>query len=116
MQEAELKLRPDIVVSTPGRLIDHVRNTPCFNMDGVEVLVLDEADRMLEEVCPSLLAGIIQELFIDIFFLVFLRSGFPSRTRRNYSSCSSIASNASLLCYRYRISVQSFEAIDEQTC
>lgn len=49
-QEAELKLRPDVVVSTPGRLIDHVRNTPCFNMDGVEVLVLDEADRMLEEV------------------------------------------------------------------
>ncbi|KAK4705521.1 ATP-dependent RNA helicase DDX27, partial [Phenoliferia sp. Uapishka_3] len=48
-QEAELKLRPDVVVSTPGRLIDHVRNTPCFNMDGVEVLVLDEADRMLEE-------------------------------------------------------------------
>lgn len=51
VQEAELKQRPDIVVSTPGRLIDHVRNTPCFTMDGVEVLVLDEADRMLEEVC-----------------------------------------------------------------
>ncbi|GAA6013332.1 hypothetical protein JCM11491_006357 [Sporobolomyces phaffii] len=49
VQEAELKQRPDIVVSTPGRLIDHVRNTPCFTMDGVEVLVLDEADRMLEE-------------------------------------------------------------------
>ncbi|GAA5898184.1 hypothetical protein JCM8208_000174 [Rhodotorula glutinis] len=49
VQEAELKTRPDIVVSTPGRLIDHVRNTPCFTMDGVEVLVLDEADRMLEE-------------------------------------------------------------------
>jgi hypothetical protein len=28
VQEAELKQRPDIVVSTPGRLIDHVRNTP----------------------------------------------------------------------------------------
>lgn len=49
VQESELKQRPDIVVSTPGRLIDHVRNTPCFSMDGVEVLVLDEADRMLEE-------------------------------------------------------------------
>ncbi|BGP36419.1 nucleolar DEAD-box protein required for synthesis of 60S ribosomal subunit [Rhodotorula kratochvilovae] len=49
VQEQELKQRPDIVVSTPGRLIDHVRNTPCFSMDGVEVLVLDEADRMLEE-------------------------------------------------------------------
>ncbi|GAA5949694.1 hypothetical protein JCM3765_002758 [Sporobolomyces pararoseus] len=49
VQEQELKQRPDVVVSTPGRLIDHVRNTPCFSMDGVEVLVLDEADRMLEE-------------------------------------------------------------------
>ncbi|GAA5856187.1 hypothetical protein JCM8547_000810 [Rhodosporidiobolus lusitaniae] len=49
VQEAELKQRPDVVVSTPGRLIDHVRNTPCFTMDAVEVLVLDEADRMLEE-------------------------------------------------------------------
>ncbi|GAA6046585.1 hypothetical protein JCM3770_006222 [Rhodotorula araucariae] len=49
VQEQELKQRPDIVVSTPGRLIDHVRNTPCFTMDAVEVLVLDEADRMLEE-------------------------------------------------------------------
>lgn len=56
-QEAELKLRPDVVVSTPGRLIDHVRNTPCFNMDGVEVLVLDEADRMLEEVRSFLVSS-----------------------------------------------------------
>lgn len=55
VQESELKSRPDIVVSTPGRLIDHVRNTPCFNMDGVEVLVLDEADRMLEEVRSELI-------------------------------------------------------------
>ncbi|KAK4052203.1 nucleolar DEAD-box protein required for synthesis of 60S ribosomal subunit [Microbotryomycetes sp. JL221] len=49
VQEAELKQRPDVVVSTPGRLIDHVRNTPSFTMDAVEILVLDEADRMLEE-------------------------------------------------------------------
>ncbi|SCV68087.1 BQ2448_208 [Microbotryum intermedium] len=59
VQEAELKQRPDIVVSTPGRLIDHVRNTPSFTMDGVEILVLDEADRMLEEGFRSELEEII---------------------------------------------------------
>ncbi|GMG39158.1 unnamed protein product [Ambrosiozyma monospora] len=48
-QEQELKKRPDIVIATPGRFIDHIRNSPSFNVDGVEVLVFDEADRMLEE-------------------------------------------------------------------
>lgn len=48
-QEAALRLAPDIVIATPGRLIDHLHNTPCFNLDTVEVLILDEADRMLDE-------------------------------------------------------------------
>ncbi|ODV84547.1 hypothetical protein CANARDRAFT_29082 [[Candida] arabinofermentans NRRL YB-2248] len=48
-QEQELKKRPDIVIATPGRFIDHIRNSPSFNVDSVEVLVFDEADRMLEE-------------------------------------------------------------------
>lgn len=48
-QEQQLKSRPDIVIATPGRLIDHIRNSPSFSIDALEVLVLDEADRMLEE-------------------------------------------------------------------
>lgn len=47
-QEQQLKTRPDIVVATPGRLIDHIRNSG-FNIDSLEIMVLDEADRMLEE-------------------------------------------------------------------
>jgi hypothetical protein len=106
-QEAELKLRPDVVVSTPGRLIDHVRNTPCFNMDGVEVLVLDEADRMLEEVCLNFLSlehGLTSEY-----------TGIPSRVGRNHLCGPSIEANTSLLCDRHRIRFPALATVDEQT-
>ncbi|XP_034477704.1 probable ATP-dependent RNA helicase DDX27 [Drosophila innubila] len=48
-QEAVLRQNPDIVIATPGRLIDHIKNTPSFSLDSIEVLILDEADRMLDE-------------------------------------------------------------------
>ncbi|KAI9726504.1 MAG: nucleolar DEAD-box protein required for synthesis of 60S ribosomal subunit [Chrysothrix sp. TS-e1954] len=48
-QEQELKKRPDIVIATPGRFIDHVRNTSAFAVESLEILVLDEADRMLDD-------------------------------------------------------------------
>ena len=44
-QEAMLRKGPDIVVATPGRLIDHLHNAPSFDLQSVEILVLDEADR-----------------------------------------------------------------------
>lgn len=47
-QAVELKRRPDIVVCTPGRMIDHVQNTMSVDLDDVEVVILDEADRLLE--------------------------------------------------------------------
>ncbi|PHH66158.1 hypothetical protein CDD81_221 [Ophiocordyceps australis] len=49
VQESELRRRPDVVIATPGRFIDHLRNSASFNVDTVEILVLDEADRMLED-------------------------------------------------------------------
>nr|CAD7406072.1 unnamed protein product [Timema cristinae] len=49
VQESVLRKNPDIVIATPGRLIDHLKNTPSFSLDDIEVLVLDEADRMLDE-------------------------------------------------------------------
>ena len=48
-QENILKKRPDVVIATPGRFIDHMRNSSAFTIDTLEILVLDEADRMLED-------------------------------------------------------------------
>ncbi|CAM9266283.1 unnamed protein product, partial [Laminaria digitata] len=48
LQEAELRARPDIVVCTPGRMVDHLTNSASVHTDDVEILVLDEADRLLE--------------------------------------------------------------------
>ena len=47
-QEIELRNGPDVIVATPGRLVDHIRNTKNIHLDDIEVLVIDEADRMLE--------------------------------------------------------------------
>ena len=44
-QEAELRKGPDVIIATPGRFIDHVRNAQGFHPDGLEILVIDEADR-----------------------------------------------------------------------
>ena len=42
-----LGLGVDVLVATPGRLLDHL-NQRAVRLDGVEVFVLDEADRMLD--------------------------------------------------------------------
>ncbi|MFO0391442.1 MAG: DEAD/DEAH box helicase [Planctomycetota bacterium] len=46
-QVAELRRGVDIVVATPGRLLDHVQQKT-VDLKSIEILVLDEADRMLD--------------------------------------------------------------------
>jgi len=46
-QMQALRRGVDIVIATPGRLIDHMQQRS-IDLSGVEVLVLDEADRMLD--------------------------------------------------------------------
>jgi len=58
-QEAVLRTKPDVVIATPGRFIDHMRNSAGFQVENLEILVLDEADRMLEEGFESQLTEIL---------------------------------------------------------
>jgi ATP-dependent RNA helicase DDX51/DBP6 len=39
----------DVLITTPGRLVDHLRSTPGFNLDDIQWVVIDEADRLLNE-------------------------------------------------------------------
>src|SRR3954467_4986206 len=47
MQERALKAGVDIIVATPGRLMDHMRQQNA-DLSGIELLILDEADRMMD--------------------------------------------------------------------
>ena len=46
-QITQLKNKPQIVVATPGRLMDHMKRRT-VRLDAVQTVVLDEADRMLD--------------------------------------------------------------------
>ena len=46
-QEHAFRSGVDVIIATPGRLLDHFRSAYA-KLDGVEYLVLDEADRMLD--------------------------------------------------------------------
>lgn len=47
--EAEkLQKGVNLLVATPGRLLDHLQNTSGFNFRNLKCLIIDEADRILE--------------------------------------------------------------------
>ncbi len=46
-QQAELTRKPQVLVATPGRVLDHLRQRT-LSLDTIRYLVLDEADEMLD--------------------------------------------------------------------
>lgn len=47
-EKARLRKGVNVLVSTPGRLLDHLENTKSFDITNLKWLVLDEADRLLD--------------------------------------------------------------------
>ena len=47
-QASSMRQQPDIIVATPGRLLDHLLNSHSVHMELLEIVVFDEADQLLE--------------------------------------------------------------------
>ena len=46
--EKEWIAEMNILVATPGRLLQHMNETPYFDLSNLKILVLDEVDRILD--------------------------------------------------------------------
>ncbi|XP_019617802.1 PREDICTED: ATP-dependent RNA helicase DDX51-like [Branchiostoma belcheri] len=53
----------DIVVATPGRLVDHIEKTAGFSLRHLRYLVIDEADRMLDQIKQDWLAKVTRAVY-----------------------------------------------------
>ncbi|KAI0267687.1 P-loop containing nucleoside triphosphate hydrolase protein [Gloeopeniophorella convolvens] len=51
--------RVDILICTPGRLMDHLNGTPKFSLQHLRFLVIDEADRLLAQSFQDWLAQVL---------------------------------------------------------
>ena len=61
-EKARLRKGLPILVSTPGRLLDHLQNTSSFDVGKCRWLVLDEADRLMELGFEETITGIVKGL------------------------------------------------------
>ncbi|XP_063235880.1 probable ATP-dependent RNA helicase DDX31 [Bacillus rossius redtenbacheri] len=61
-EKARLRKGINILVGTPGRLLDHVDKTKAVNLDRVAWLVLDEADRLLDMGYEQDVARLVEKL------------------------------------------------------
>uniref|UniRef100_A0AAY4DL38 ATP-dependent RNA helicase n=1 Tax=Denticeps clupeoides TaxID=299321 RepID=A0AAY4DL38_9TELE len=53
----------DIVVCTPGRLVDHISKTDGFSLQQLRFLVIDEADRMIDSMHQSWLSQVTKAVY-----------------------------------------------------
>ena len=54
----------DIIVATPGRIVDHIQKTKGFSLNHLRYLIIDEADRVMEDVQNDWLAHVERSVYI----------------------------------------------------
>jgi ATP-dependent RNA helicase DDX31/DBP7 len=64
-EKARLRKGINILVATPGRLVDHIENTQSLDLSKVRYLVLDEGDRLIELGFEESISAIINRLQKD---------------------------------------------------
>lgn len=80
-QVATLRRNPEVMIATPGRLVEHIKNSNTDFRD-VEMLVLDEADRMLDLGFAEAMQTIIDSCNSErqnLFFSATLKHGSMAR-------------------------------------
>jgi ATP-dependent RNA helicase DDX51/DBP6 len=63
------KCHIDIVVATPGRLVDHIQKTSGFELNYLKYLVLDECDRIMDQIKQNWLQILSQAIFSNTYSL-----------------------------------------------
>ncbi|RHY33411.1 hypothetical protein DYB32_001661 [Aphanomyces invadans] len=75
----------DILVATPGRLVDHIEQTPHFTLQHVQFVVVDEADRLLNQSYQDWITKLYHSIYVtetSVENLVAGASLHPSTIRR----------------------------------
>lgn len=89
-EKARLRKGINILVATPGRLLDHLENTKVLDVSKVRWLVLDEGDRLMELGFEEAIRGIVMKLEESSIGSdtteTMAKLGLPSR--RNTIMCS----------------------------
>eukprot|EP00953_Heterococcus_sp_UTEX-ZZ885_P000446 765-Heterococcus_DN1.PRE.1 len=82
----------DILVATPGRLLDHLEQTPGFTLQHLNYLVIDEADRLLNQSYQDWVAKVLEAAYKQQRGDIAVHAG----TAASSSSSSSSSSSAQL--------------------
>jgi ATP-dependent RNA helicase DDX27 len=70
-QESQLRNFPEVVIATPGRLLDLLTNSMSFGLENLQMLVFDEADKLLEMGFESEIKEILSYLNGEMQTLLF---------------------------------------------
>lgn len=79
-EKARIRKGLNILIATPGRLLDHLEHTKNLKLDSLRWLVIDEADRLYEQGFSAMVGQIIEHLHRSIFEWKHVQTALLSAT------------------------------------